>query len=175
MKHWKRSPGEVKMAVNECSNKIQENSLLEDTPGKPPLSPVEPGQIQLLLHQSLEAKKAAYCPYSKFPVGAALLTCDGKIYSGCNVENAVYPLSVCAERTAIQKAISDGYQKFRAIAIASDMEEEFISPCGACRQVMREFGTDWDVFLTKPNGSYVLATLHELLPMSFGSESLKKN
>nr|XP_033778020.1 cytidine deaminase isoform X2 [Geotrypetes seraphini]XP_033778021.1 cytidine deaminase isoform X2 [Geotrypetes seraphini] len=162
------------MAVNERSDKIQENSLMDDGPRKSPPSPVEPGQIQLLLRESQEAKKSAYCPYSKFPVGAALLTSDGKIYSGCNVENGVNPLSICAERTAIQKAISEGHQNFRAIAIASDMKDEFISPCGACRQVMREFGTDWDVYLTKPNGSYLLMTLHQLLPMSFGPESLKK-
>ncbi|XP_051713983.1 cytidine deaminase isoform X1 [Oryctolagus cuniculus] len=99
---------------------------------------LEPEHVQQLLLRSREAKKSAYCPYSRFPVGAALLTGDGRIFSGCNIENACYPLGVCAERTAIQKAISEGYQEFRAIAIASDLEDDFISPCGACRQVMRE-------------------------------------
>ncbi|MEE6482161.1 hypothetical protein FKM82_013163, partial [Ascaphus truei] len=93
---------------------------------------------------------------------------------GCNVENACYTLGICAERTAIQKAVSEGHKEFKAIAVASDVEEQFITPCGACRQVMREFGSDWDIFLTKPSGAYVLKTLHQLLPMSFGPEDLKK-
>uniref|UniRef100_A0A8C6MVI2 cytidine deaminase n=2 Tax=Mus TaxID=862507 RepID=A0A8C6MVI2_MUSSI len=93
---------------------------------------------------------------------------------GCNIENACYPLGVCAERTAIQKAISEGYKDFRAIAISSDLQEEFISPCGACRQVMREFGTDWAVYMTKPDGTFVVRTVQELLPASFGPEDLQK-
>ncbi|TFK13883.1 Cytidine deaminase [Platysternon megacephalum] len=137
-------------------------------------SPVGHEQIQLLLHVCKEAKKSAYCPYSHFPVGAALLTCDGKIFSGCNVENACYPLGICAERTAIQKAVSEGYVNFRAMAIASNTEEDFIVPCGACRQVMREFSRDWDIYMTKPDGTYIVKTLQELLPLSFGPEDLKK-
>ncbi|NXK97665.1 CDD deaminase, partial [Formicarius rufipectus] len=123
--------------------------------------------LQLLLRRSREAKNCAYCPYSRFPVGAALLT------AGCNVENACHSLGVCAERTAIQKAISEGHTSFKAMAIASDMED-FITPCGACRQVMREFGTDWDVYLTKADGTYIVKRLEELLPLSFGPEDLKK-
>nr|XP_023407747.1 cytidine deaminase isoform X1 [Loxodonta africana] len=96
------------------------------------------------------------------------------LFSGCNVENACYPLAVCAERTAIQKAISEGYKDFRAIAIASDLQDDFISPCGACRQVMREFGTDWAVYMTKPDGTYIVRTVKELLPASFGPEDLQK-
>nr|XP_014353613.1 PREDICTED: cytidine deaminase [Latimeria chalumnae] len=92
----------------------------------------------LLIQMSHKAKEFAYCPYSQFRVGAALLTSDGKVILGCNVENACYNLGVCAERTAIQKAISEGKRNFRAIAIASDLQDQFISPCGACRQVMRE-------------------------------------
>uniref|UniRef100_A0A9L0T3X9 Cytidine deaminase n=1 Tax=Equus caballus TaxID=9796 RepID=A0A9L0T3X9_HORSE len=99
---------------------------------------LEPEQVQQLLLSCQEAKKSAYCPYSHFPVGAALLTLDGRIFSGCNIENACYPLGICAERTAIQKAVSEGYKDFKAIAIASDLQDDFISPCGACRQVMRE-------------------------------------
>ncbi|XP_063798237.1 cytidine deaminase [Pseudophryne corroboree] len=128
--------------------------------------------IQKLLRKSQEAKTFAHCPYSKFRVGAAVLTRDGRIYLGCNVENACYTLGICAERTAIQKAVSEGCKEFLAIAIASDVEEEFISPCGACRQVMREFGSEWEIFLTKPSGDYLLKTLHQLLPMSFGPENL---
>ncbi|XP_048681103.2 cytidine deaminase isoform X1 [Caretta caretta] len=137
-------------------------------------SPVGHEQIQLLLNVCKEAKKSAYCPYSHFPVGAALLTCDGKIFSGCNVENACYPLGICAERTAIQKAVSEGYVNFRAMAIASNTEDDFIVPCGACRQVMREFSRDWDIYMTKPDGTYIVKTLQELLPLSFGPEDLKK-
>uniref|UniRef100_A0A8B9DL40 Cytidine deaminase n=3 Tax=Anser cygnoides TaxID=8845 RepID=A0A8B9DL40_ANSCY len=131
-------------------------------------------RLQLLLRRCREAKACAYCPYSRFPVGAALLTAGGEIFSGCNVENACYSLGVCAERTAIQKAISEGHTRFRAMAIASDMGTEFIVPCGACRQVMREFGKDWDVYLTKPDGTYIVKKLDELLPLSFGPEDLKK-
>ncbi|XP_032935569.1 cytidine deaminase isoform X1 [Catharus ustulatus] len=95
-------------------------------------------------------------------------------FPGCNVENACYSLGVCAERTAIQKAISEGHTSFKAMAIASDMGDQFITPCGACRQVMREFGTDWDVYLTKADGTYIVKRLEELLPLSFGPEDLKR-
>ncbi|XP_011825719.1 PREDICTED: cytidine deaminase isoform X4 [Mandrillus leucophaeus] len=105
---------------------------------KPPACTLQPECVQQLLVCSQEAKKSAYCPYSHFPVGAALLTQEGRIFKGCNIENACYPLGICAERTAIQKAVSEGYKDFKAIAIASDMQDDFISPCGACRQVMRE-------------------------------------
>ncbi|XP_047923607.2 cytidine deaminase isoform X1 [Anser cygnoides] len=144
----------------------------ESFAGRPPWSPVTgflPGRKE---------KKAAVgncsAGRSRFPVGAALLTAGGEIFSGCNVENACYSLGVCAERTAIQKAISEGHTRFRAMAIASDMGTEFIVPCGACRQVMREFGKDWDVYLTKPDGTYIVKKLDELLPLSFGPEDLKK-
>ncbi|KAJ8259454.1 hypothetical protein GJAV_G00169450 [Gymnothorax javanicus] len=130
-------------------------------------------RINGLIKKSSEAKQFAYCPYSKFRVGAALLTYDGTVFSGCNVENACYNLGICAERTVISKAVSEGYRTFKAIAIASDLKEEFITPCGGCRQFMREFGTDWDVFLSKPDGSYVEMTVEELLPVSFGPEDLK--
>ncbi|NXQ28852.1 CDD deaminase, partial [Alaudala cheleensis] len=130
--------------------------------------------VQLLLSRSREAKTRAYCPYSRFPVGAALLTTSGEIFSGCNVENACHSLGACAERTAIQKAISEGHTSFKAMAVASDMQDHFITPCGGCRQVMREFGRDWDVYLSKADGSYIVKKLDELLPLSFGPEDLKK-
>ncbi|XP_053137156.1 cytidine deaminase [Hemicordylus capensis] len=136
-------------------------------------SRVGPEQIQLLLDACREAKAFAYCPYSKFPVGAALLTCDGKIFSGCNVENACFPLGVCAERTAIQKAVSQGHTEFRAMAISCNNGTSYAMPCGACRQVLREFGQHWDIYLTKPDGTYIVKTLEELLPLSFGPEHLK--
>nr|XP_006132793.1 cytidine deaminase isoform X2 [Pelodiscus sinensis]XP_014433859.1 cytidine deaminase isoform X2 [Pelodiscus sinensis]XP_025045281.1 cytidine deaminase isoform X2 [Pelodiscus sinensis] len=155
---------------------VQYDCLQENHPNdtNSSASPMGPEQIELLMHICKEAKKSAYCPYSHFPVGAALLTCDGKIFSGCNVENACYPLGICAERTAIQKAVSEGYVNFRAMAIASNSEEDFIVPCGACRQVMREFSRDWDIYMTKPDGTYIVKTLQELLPLSFGPEDLKK-
>ncbi|KAF3820241.1 hypothetical protein GH733_015750 [Mirounga leonina] len=84
----------------------------------------------------------------------------------CNVENICYPLGVCAERTAIQKAISEGHR--------DDLQDDFISPCGACRQVMREFGTNWSVYMTKPDGTYVVRTVLELLPVPFGSVGWRK-
>ncbi|XP_036601614.1 cytidine deaminase [Trichosurus vulpecula] len=137
--------------------------------------PLDPAQIKQLICKGQEAKKFAYCPYSNFPVGAALLTLDGKIFSGCNIENAAYAVGTCAERTAIQKAISEGHREFRAIAITSNLENDFIAPCGACRQVMREFGKHWYVYMTKADGTYEVRTVHELLPGSFGPEDLKKN
>uniref|UniRef100_A0A3B1IC54 Cytidine deaminase b n=1 Tax=Astyanax mexicanus TaxID=7994 RepID=A0A3B1IC54_ASTMX len=97
------------------------------------------------------------------------------LYRCCNVENACYNLGICAERTAISKAVSEGYRDFKAIAIASDLCEQFISPCGGCRQFMREFGATWDVYLSKPDGSYVEMTVEELLPGSFGPDDLKMN
>ncbi|KAF5897290.1 cytidine deaminase, partial [Clarias magur] len=93
---------------------------------------------QDLILKSHKAKEFAYSPYSKFRVGAALLTGDGTVFTGCNVENACLTLGICAERVAISKAVSEGYQVFKAIAIASDMVDEFISPCGGCRQFLRE-------------------------------------
>ncbi|KAI5614451.1 cytidine deaminase [Silurus asotus] len=134
---------------------------------------INPSGVTGLIRQSLEAKTFAYCPYSKFRVGAALLVNDGKVFTGCNVENACYNLGICAERTAISKAVSEGYREFQAIAIASDMSEQFISPCGACRQFMREFGGNWVVYLSKPDGSHMEMTVEELLPESFGPEDLK--
>ncbi|KAB5546621.1 hypothetical protein PHYPO_G00074150 [Pangasianodon hypophthalmus] len=130
--------------------------------------------LQDLILTSQEAKQFAYSPYSKFRVGAALLTHDGRVFTGCNVENACLALGVCAERVAISKAVSEGHREFKAIAIASDMEDNFISPCGGCRQFMREFGLQWEVYLSKPNGSFIKMTVEQLLPASFGPEDLQK-
>ena len=106
--------------------------------------------IQELINKAKEAKKYAYDPYSKFEVGAALETESGKIYTGCNVENSSFGLSMCAERVAIFKAVSDGETKFKRIAIVADTKDP-VSPCGACRQVMSEFG-DFEVILSNENG-----------------------
>ncbi|XP_034280181.1 cytidine deaminase [Pantherophis guttatus] len=141
--------------------------------GGSPRAGLEPEGVQLLLVACQEATRFAYCPYSKYPVGAALLTSEGKIFTGCNVENASFPLSVCAERTAIQKAVSEGHTKFRAMAISCNSQEFYAIPCGACRQVLREFGQEWEIYLTRMDGTYIQKTLEDLLPLSFGPEHLK--
>lgn len=97
-----------------------------------------PELLKQLIQKSFEAKEMAYSPYSKFRVGAAILTESGEYITGCNVENASYGLCICAERTAICKAVSEGHHKFKAIAVSSDLEDKFISPCGSCRQFLIE-------------------------------------
>ncbi|XP_068455130.1 cytidine deaminase-like [Clinocottus analis] len=141
--------------------------LEDQSPG-----PLTQDAVQQLIQRAQEAKQRAYCPYSGFRVGAALLTRDDRVVTGCNVENACYNLGVCAERNAIAKAVSQGCRSFRAIAVASDLEQQFISPCGGCRQFIREFGSNWDVYLSKPDGSYLKMSVDELLPVSFGPEDL---
>ncbi|MBN1898552.1 MAG: cytidine deaminase [Spirochaetes bacterium] len=128
--------------------------------------------IKKLINLAKDAQKNAHCPYSSFPVGAALLCENGNIYTGCNVENASYGLTICAERTAVFKAVSKGEKKFKAIAIVL-FSDNFGVPCGACRQVLREFGTDMDVIMAKQTGEYKIMKLSELLPESFGPENLK--
>lgn len=118
-----------------------------------------------LFEAAQKARLSAYAPYSKFLVGAALLTSDGTVYTGCNVENASYSLGCCAERTAIFKAVSDGKREFKAIAIAGgiDSTENSCYPCGACRQVMTEFcGKDFRIIL-----SDMTLTLEEIMPYTF--------
>ncbi|CAM4515607.1 unnamed protein product [Leuciscus chuanchicus] len=127
-----------------------------------------------LVAKCLQAQEMAYCPYSGFPVGAAILTTGGAIITGCNVENASYGLTVCAERTAIQRAVAEGYRRFTAIAVTCDIKDSFVGPCGACRQVLMEFGTEWDVYLTKPDGTYKKTSLRELLPLAFTPAHLQK-
>ncbi|XP_059926431.1 cytidine deaminase b [Gadus macrocephalus] len=142
----------------------------------PPGSSETPQEVvDQLIRSSMEAKTHAYCPYSKFRVGAALLTHDNKVFKGCNVENACYNLGVCAERNAMAKAVSEGYKSFRAIAIASDLNDQFIYPCGGCRQFMREFGQSWEVYPTKSDGTHVKMDVSQLLPMSFGPEDLHQH
>ena len=132
-----------------------------------------------LIYAALEAREKAYAPYSKFKVGAALLTSDENIITGCNVENASYPACNCAERTAVYKAITMDKNNFQAIAIIAGKENESIrdytSPCGVCRQVLREFVDPgkFDVIMAKSPDDYKVATLEELLPLSFGPENLE--
>lgn len=125
-----------------------------------------------LIDEAIDASKQAYVPYSKFHVGAALLTDNGKIYKGCNIENASYGLTNCAERTAIFKAVSEGEKKFKAIAIVGDTDGP-ISPCGACRQVLAEFlDADSVVILTNMKGDTKETTIEALLPGFFSSKDL---
>lgn len=125
---------------------------------------------QVLLEHAREARERAYAPYSNYRVGAALLGRSGRIYTGCNVENAVYPLGLCAERAALVKAVSEGEREFVAIAVVT---ENSGTPCGACRQVLREFGEDIVVLIADTQGNYYQTTVRELLPRSFGPEFLK--
>ncbi|KAI7864585.1 cytidine deaminase [Spinellus fusiger] len=123
-----------------------------------------------IISLALEAKTMAYCPYSKFRVGAALLAEDGTIFQGGNIENASYGATICAERTAYAKAISGGYTKFAALAVATDLEEA-ASPCGICRQFISEFGPDdLPVYLVNTNGEHKITSLQELLPFMFRLE-----
>ena len=125
-----------------------------------------------LLEQSKTARETAYVPYSKFPVGAALLAEDGTVFHGCNVENASYGLTNCAERTAIFKAVSQGVTKFKAIAIVADTEGP-CAPCGACRQVIAEFcDGDMPVYLTNLKGDVLETTVEKLLPGAFTPKDL---
>lgn len=118
-----------------------------------------------LLELAKTAAKEAYAPYSGFKVGSAVRTKDGSIYSGCNIENASYSLSVCAERTAIFKAVSEGHRELTGIAIYVDSDKNF-PPCGACRQVMSEFAQDMPVLYANRRES-VMSTLGQLLPGAF--------
>ncbi|MCI5954033.1 MAG: cytidine deaminase [Lachnospiraceae bacterium] len=131
-----------------------------------------------MIQLALEARKMAYVPYSHYTVGAALLTEDGEIYCGCNIESASYGATNCAERTAFFKAISEGKRNFSAIAIAGGMEgeepKEYAYPCGICRQVIKEFvKDDFRIIVARSLTDYKEYTLSELLPFGFGGDSIK--
>lgn len=131
---------------------------------------------QQLAEQAIHMAKKSYAPYSHFHVGAALLGDNGRIYTGCNIENASYSATVCAERTAVFKAVSEGITSFTAIAIAGGTEgvvTNYCAPCGVCRQVLREFcKPDFQIILVKSPKEYKVYTLEQLLPESFGPEML---
>ena len=127
---------------------------------------------KLLAKKAVEAKSKALATYSNFHVGAALLTEDDKIYTGCNIESSSYSLTICAERTAIFKAISEGERKFKAIAVAGDTEG-FISPCGACRQVISDLCGNIDVVLVNSKNETKVMKTSELLPFAFSDKDLK--
>lgn len=115
----------------------------------------------------------AYAPYSHFRVGAALECRDGTVFTGCNIENAAYSPSICAERVAVSKAVSEGHRDFARIAIAADTDR-FTSPCGVCRQVLWEFAPDLEVLLYNRRGEIQELTLRQLLPYSFDSTALEE-
>lgn len=122
-------------------------------------------EIQKLMDCAIKARENAYSPYSHFAVGAALLCEDGTLFEGCNIENASYGLTNCAERTAIFKAVSEGHTKFKALAVVADTEGP-CAPCGACRQVMAEFKIPL-IILGNLMGNIKIVTIEELLPFSF--------
>ena len=124
-----------------------------------------------LFKKAAEARLKSYSPYSGYSVGAALLCSDGLIYTGCNIENAAFPCTICAERTAMFKAISEGHRSFHRIVIAGK-SEDFCVPCGSCRQVMREFAPELEVICLNGKGEAKHYTLRQLLPESFGPEYL---
>ena len=128
-------------------------------------------QRKNLVQTAIEARKWVYAPYSNYPVGAALLTSSGRTYDGVNVENAVYPLSICAERVAVFKAVSEGENQFEAIAVVT---RDGGSPCGSCRQVLSEFGSETIVLLADDQGKIALeTTVDDLLPGAFGPANLE--
>lgn len=125
--------------------------------------------IQALIKESVAVREFSYSPYSKFKVGAAVLCNDGTIFTGCNVENASYSVTVCAERTAVVKAVSKGKRQFKALAVVADEKNNsFTSPCGICRQMIAEFG-DIPIYLSRSDMKSVLtSTVTDLLPHAFG-------
>ncbi|CUH92138.1 cytidine deaminase [Herbinix luporum] len=157
----------------------EQNSLIRQEKGEllAKTELVSRSVIKLLIREALKAMKNAYTPYSNFRVGSALLTVKQKIYTGCNIENAAYSPSNCAERTAFFKAISEGERDFAAIAIVGGKEgitSEFCPPCGVCRQVIREFvdPRKFLVILARSEEDYLVYFLEELLPMGFGPDYL---
>ncbi|MBW7650504.1 cytidine deaminase [Anoxybacillus sp. ST4] len=128
---------------------------------------------QLLIEAAKQARERAYVPYSKFKVGAALLTKDGKVYGGCNIENASYGLCNCAERTALFKAYSEGDHEYAMLAVVADTERP-VPPCGACRQVIVELcDPNMPVILANMKGDVQETTVKELLPGAFSKEDLR--
>lgn len=128
-----------------------------------------------LINRALKARENAYVPYSNFKVGAAILTEDDIIVDGCNIENASYGASNCAERTAIFKAVSEGAKKIKAIAIVGD-KENFTYPCGICRQVLLEFAENKEipVIIVKNKNEYITHTLEDMIPLSFTKDDLDR-
>ena len=136
--------------------------------GTPALSP----EIEALRDAANRAQANAWCPYSRFPVGAALLSDDGRVFVGCNVENASFPAGTCAERVALGSAIADGARRFTRVVITSDAHDP-TPPCGICRQALMEFAPALDVVAISPDGRSARWSLAELLPAPFTPASLE--
>ena len=138
---------------------------------------MEQKQIQELIEKAIGMMDYSYVPYSHFHVGAALLAKNGKVYGGCNIENAGYTPSNCAERTAFFKAVSEGERDFTAIVLCGGLNgvvKDYCAPCGVCRQVMREFcKPDFKIILVKSEEEWKIYTLSQLLPEGFGPENLE--
>lgn len=130
---------------------------------------IDKKRIEQLIQEARQAQKNAYAPYSRFTVGAAVLGIDGNVYKGCNVENASYGLTICAERNAMFHGAACGCYEFPWLAIVGD-SQDYTLPCGACRQVMAEFHVQ-HVILTKPDNTYTIVSLQQLLPYCFELES----
>lgn len=132
-------------------------------------------KYETLIKEAMEARARAYTPYSKFNVGAAILTEDGKVYRGCNIENASYGATNCAERTAIFKAVSEGARTITAVAVVGDLNN-YTYPCGICRQVIVEFALDEniEIILAKSEKEYKVVTLKDILPGAFTKKDLDK-
>lgn len=134
----------------------------------------------VLIERAQEAREKSYCPYSGYAVGAALLTEDGRIFTGCNVENASYGAANCAERTAVFKAVSEGAVRFTKIAVVGgkkgSMVDDYAFPCGICRQVLREFSdpAQFEIITARSQEQYKKYTLEQMLPDSFGPEMLQE-
>ena len=136
--------------------------------------------IPELIHKAIAAREFAYAPYSNFCVGAALLTKSGKIYTGCNVENAGYSATNCAERTALFKAVAEGVTEFTDIAVVGsrrgEVNEQITSPCGVCRQALFEFGgPELNVIMAKTPEDFIERSMDELLPFGFGPSNVAGN
>ncbi len=127
--------------------------------------------LEEAIYFAKRARDNAYAPYSNFKVGAAVVTKSGKIFTGCNIENASYGLTMCAERVAIFKAVSEGERDISSIVVVTDTNPP-AAPCGACRQVIREFGKEIEVIMTNLKGDIIIKSLSELLPLDFGPEDL---
>jgi len=148
----------VTLTETETVGKMHETKLAE----------IGDEAVRALVSQSVTARATSHCPYSRFPVGAALLCKNGTVFTGSNIENISFSLTICAERTAVVKAVSEGQTEFEAIAVSAIMGQQLTSPCGACRQVLAEFNPKIKIYLHNPNTHEVgLTTLEELLPHSF--------
>ena len=126
-----------------------------------------------LVEKAVEMQNFSYCPYSNFPVGAALLCEDGTVFTGCNVESAAYGSTICAERTALLKAVSEGHRDDWVTMAVAGRGEDFCWPCGSCRQMLYEFAPELRILAVRGDGSFEEAKLSELLPRGFGAANLK--